>query len=113
MSMDWVIEANSLSADLLRPDLNIYIDITPDLSMKRLSNGRSSLDLYETKENLKNVRKKYLEAFDHLKFKENVFITNGNKNEYVIGNNSAFYTVEADVFNAVYEDKQTLKIINY
>ena len=79
MSMDWVIEANSLSADLLRPDLNIYIDITPDLSMKRLSNGRSSLDLYETKENLKNVRKKYLEAFDHLKFKENVFITNGNR----------------------------------
>ncbi|MCY7411188.1 MAG: serine hydrolase [Chitinophagales bacterium] len=43
--------------------------------------------------------------FDSLKHGV-IFITNGNKNEYIIGNNSAFYTVEADVFNAVYEDLQ-------
>jgi len=79
MPLDWVIEANSLSADLLRPDLNIYIDITSDISMMRLANGRSSMELYETKENLKNVREKYLETIDHLKFKENVFITDGNR----------------------------------
>src|SRR5687768_16155904 len=52
MSMDWVIEANSLSADLLRPDLNIYIDISPEVSMKRLNNGRSSTELYETTEKI-------------------------------------------------------------
>jgi dTMP kinase len=79
MSMDWVIEANSLSADLLRPDLNIYIDISPDISMKRLNNGRSSIELYETFENLKNVRDKYLEAMEQLKFKENIFMTDGNR----------------------------------
>src|SRR5690348_14140062 len=79
MSLDWVIEANSLSADLLRPDLNIYIDISPDISMKRLNNGRSSIELYETKENLENVRAKYLEAIERLKFQEHVFVTNGNR----------------------------------
>ena len=79
MSLDWVIEANSLSADLLRPDLNIYIDISPDISMKRLINGRSSMELYETKENLRNVRDKYLEAIEQLKFKENIFVTDGNR----------------------------------
>ncbi len=79
MSMDWVIDANSLSADLLRPDLNIYIDISPEISMKRLNNGRSSTELYETTENLYNVRKKYLEAFEKLKLKETVFITDGNR----------------------------------
>jgi len=79
MSMDWVIEANSLSADLLRPDLNIYIDISPEVSMKRLNNGRSSTELYETTENLYAVRKKYLEAFEKLKMKEIVFITDGNR----------------------------------
>lgn len=79
MSLDWVIEANSLSADLLRPDLNIYIDISPDISMKRLTNGRSSIELYETKENLKNVRAKYLEAIEQLKFQEHIFVTNGNR----------------------------------
>lgn len=79
MSMDWVIEANSLSADLLRPDLNIYIDISPEVSMKRLLNGRSSLELYETSENLRNVRAKYFEAFEQLKFKETIFVTDGNR----------------------------------
>lgn len=77
--MDWVIQANSLSADLLRPDLNIYIDISPDLSMERLKKGRTSIELYETIENLRNVREKYMEAFDLLKFKENLFITDGNR----------------------------------
>ncbi len=84
MSLDWVIEANSLSADLLRPDLNIYIDISPEISMKRLANGRSSMELYETMDNLRNVRDKYLEAMEHLKFKENIFMTDGNRSPELI-----------------------------
>jgi len=70
MDMDWVIQANSLSADLLRPDLNIYIDASPETSMKRLDKGRNSIELYESIENLKNVRKKYFEAFEILKEKD-------------------------------------------
>lgn len=92
MSMDWVIEANSLSADLLRPDLNIYIDIPPEVSMKRLSSGRSSMELYETDENLKNVRDKYAAAFEQLKFKENIFITDGNRSPEIIA---------ADIWNEI------------
>jgi dTMP kinase len=79
MSMDWVIEANSLSAGLLRPDLNIYIDISPDIAITRINNGRSSTELYETKENLQQVREKYFEAFEKLKAKEALFITDGNR----------------------------------
>lgn len=79
MPMDWVIEANALSAELLRPDLNIYIEVTPEVSMERLQKGRSHLELYETKENLRNVREMYLAAFERLKSKENIFITDGNR----------------------------------
>ena len=79
MSMDWVIGANSLSADLLRPDLNIYIDILPDIAITRIHNGRSSTQLYETKENLQQVRDKYMEAFEKLKTEEAIFITDGNR----------------------------------
>ena len=84
MSMDWVIEANSLSADLLRPDLNIYIDISPEISMKRLSTGRSSMELFETIENLTLVRDKYFEAIEKLKSKERIFITDGNRSPEII-----------------------------
>jgi dTMP kinase len=79
MPMDWVIQANSLSADLLRPDLNIYIDVDPAKGMERLSNGRSMTDLFETTENLKLVRAKYVEAIECLKHKERVFITDGDR----------------------------------
>ena len=84
MPLDWVIKANSLSEELLRPDLNIYIDIDPEISMRRLNSGRSSLELYETVENLRLVRDKYLESIEQLKFKEKVFISDGNRSADVI-----------------------------
>lgn len=79
INMDWVINANSLSADILRPNLNIFIDLDPELSLERLRKNRESLEIYETLENLKAVRAKYFEAFDLLKDKENVVIVDGNQ----------------------------------
>ena len=79
MSMDWVIQANSLSAGLLRPDLNIFIDTSPELSMQRVSQGRTSIELYESIDNLKQVRDKYFEAFKIQKGKEKIFITDVNR----------------------------------
>src|SRR3954469_19362464 len=79
MDMNWVIEANSLSADLLRPDLNIYIDITPEVSMERLAARKTSIELYETSENLRQVRQKYLEAMELLKTDEQIYVTDGNR----------------------------------
>src|SRR5664279_813328 len=84
MPLDWVIEANSLSADLLRPDLNVYIDILPEISMTRLHQGRSSIELYESIENLTNVRDKYFEIFERLKSRETIFITEGNRSPEII-----------------------------
>lgn len=79
MPMDWVIEINKPCADLLRPDLTVYIDIMPELSMARITKARESAELYETLENLTNVRNKYMEAFELLKLEEQVFITDGNR----------------------------------
>ncbi len=79
MDMDWVIEINSLSAGLLRPDLNIFIDVPIDVCVKRLNQGRSLTELYENEENLNKVRKKYFEAFEKLSGKEKIFITDGNR----------------------------------
>jgi dTMP kinase len=84
MPMHWVIEANALSADLLRPNLNIYIDISPEISMERLSKGRSSTEMYETLENLRKVKGKYLEAFEWLSDDERVFITDGNRSPEIV-----------------------------
>lgn len=79
MPLEWIIEANSLSAELLRPDLNIYIDVDPETGIKRLNNGRSLIELYETVDNLRQVREKYKEAIDYLKFQEQVLVVDGNR----------------------------------
>lgn len=79
MDMDWVIEANKLSAQLLRPDLNIYIDIAPEISMERITKNRASVEKYETLENQKQVYAKYAEAFGRQKNSENIFTVNGNR----------------------------------
>jgi dTMP kinase len=79
MSLDWVIEANSLCADLLRPDLTIFIDVPPGICIKRLSEDREMMELYETLDNLNKVREKYFESFEKLSGEEAIFITNGNR----------------------------------
>jgi dTMP kinase len=84
MPLDWVIHAHSLSAEILRPDLNIFLDITPETSMERIRAGRNSTELYETLENLTAVRNKYFEAFEKLKSDEKIFITNGNRPQELI-----------------------------
>ncbi len=84
VDLNWVIQANSLSAGLLRPDLNIYIDITPEQSIDRITKGREKIELYETLENLQNVHDKYFEVMDLLKGEEKIFVTDGNREPEVI-----------------------------
>jgi dTMP kinase len=84
MSMDWVIQANALSANLLRPDLNIFIDISADESMHRINKGREHVEMYETLDNLKKVKSLYFEAFDKQKNEEKICIINGERTELEI-----------------------------
>ncbi len=79
MPMGWVMEANALSAQLLSPDLHIYINISPATGLGRISAGRPATELFETKENLQKVHQAYQEAIDKIKDKEHIFITNGER----------------------------------
>jgi dTMP kinase len=92
MDIDWVIRANSLCADLLRPDLTIFIDVPPDTAVQRLSKGRNMIELYESLDNLHKVKEKYFEAFDKLEHLENIFVTNGNR---------SFEAIFNDIWNKV------------
>jgi len=93
IDMDWVIDANRMSASILRPDINIFIDVPPEVSMQRISAARQGTELYETLDNLKNVRAKYMEAFDKLGHEENICIIEGNR---------GFDEIAADIYgNAV------------
>lgn len=79
MPMDRVIASNAICADLLRPDLHVYIDMPPEESMKRIGAGRETMEIYENLDNLRNVKRTYEEAIQCVKETERIFITKGDR----------------------------------
>lgn len=79
--MDWVIAANSQSAEILRPSVTVFIDTKPEDAIRRIAESRFQPELFETKERLTLVREKYFEAFERLKGEENVLIVDGGQEE--------------------------------
>jgi dTMP kinase len=78
MDLEWVIACNSMCAQILRPDVNVFIDVAPEESMRRITANREVPELYETMDMLKNVREKYQEAFRRLAAEEKIVTVNGN-----------------------------------
>ena len=77
--MDWVIKTNEESTKILRPDINIFIDIDADTAMERITRNRFHTELFEKKSRLEKVRENYLKAFDLLGREENILIVDGTK----------------------------------
>lgn len=78
MDMDWVIHANLLNANLLRPDLTIFIDADPDTCFERIKKNRNRFEMFEKLDVMKKVRENYFRAFERLRHVENIALINGN-----------------------------------
>jgi len=81
MGLDWVIDANSVSAGLLRPDLTVFLDVPAERAMERIQKNRYTQELFEKEERLREVRQKYLEAFGKLRDQERVAVIDADAGE--------------------------------
>lgn len=79
IDMEWVIHANSLNAEILKPDLTIFIDVDPEICFKRIKLSRTDFEMYEQIDVMKNVRINYFKAFDRLKDSEKIAVVDGNR----------------------------------
>ena len=79
VDMDWVIASNQMAAKTLKPDVNIFVDVSPEVAMKRINANRESIEIYETLDNLKAVQTQYLRAFEKLKNEEHIVAVNGDE----------------------------------
>nr|WP_319492010.1 dTMP kinase [uncultured Desulfobacter sp.] len=86
MDMEWVIQANRLNADILKPDITLFIDVDPEICLKRLQTTRKHLEIYEKIDILKQVRANYLAAFRRLENQECVAVIDGNDSVENIAN---------------------------
>lgn len=78
IDMEWVIHANTLNAQILRPDATLFIDVDPEICFDRIIQNRNRLDMYEKMDDLKAVRVNYFKAFERLKAEETIILINGN-----------------------------------
>jgi dTMP kinase len=77
VTLSWVIDANSICADLRRPDYTFFIDISVEESLRRLTASRAQLERFETLERITQVRANYMAAIDRVKQDENIVIIDG------------------------------------
>ena len=92
MDLNWVIAANEMCATILRPHINLFIDVPTSVCMERIMSNRASTERYENLENLNNVKAKYNEAFVLKAHEENITHINGNRSEHEVAD---------DIYNMV------------
>ncbi len=74
VDLDWLIAVNRPAAQLLRPNLTIFLDVPPAKALERISASRQQLEVYEKEERLRAVRRQYLAAFAKLQAEENIAV---------------------------------------
>ena len=63
--------------EIRKPDACIYLDLTPEQSLKRISRGRSNVEIYENLEKLTAVRAKFLSVVEDLRRDgESIYVVN-------------------------------------
>jgi len=72
----WVRDMNLNCPDIRRPDVCIFLDLTPAQSMERIGKGRITTEIYENEERLTRVRNQFFRALESLKDTDRICIVN-------------------------------------
>lgn len=72
----WVRDMNLNCPDIRRPDICIFLDLTPAQSMERIGKGRITVEIYENEERLTRVREQFFRALDSLKETDRICVVN-------------------------------------
>ena len=76
----WVRSMNIDCPEIRRPDACIYLDLTPEESLARISKGRAEVEIYENLEKLTEVRESFFSVINDLSSEgEKIFIVNANR----------------------------------
>ena len=78
MDMDWVIQANAVSAGLLRPTLTVFLDVPVETALERIRKNRFVEEIFDQEERLRRTRELYFAAFRRLQDVEKVAVVDGS-----------------------------------
>ena len=73
---EWVGNMNLNCPEIMRPDVCIFLDLTPEQSMARINRGRATQEIYENEEKLTQVRNQFYRVFEDLKDRDHIQVVN-------------------------------------
>ena len=73
---EWVSNMNLNCPEIMRPDVCIFLDLTPEQSMARINRNRATQEIYENEEKLTQVRNQFYCVFEQLRERDNIQIVN-------------------------------------
>ena len=74
---EWVRDMNLSCPEIRRPDLCVFLDLSPEESLRRIARDRTSTEIYEKKEILEAVREKFFGVFRELDDRVAIIDTTG------------------------------------
>lgn len=76
---EWVRAMNLECPEIRRPDLCIFLDLEPSVSLERIVASRESVEIYEKKELLEKFRARFLSVFEMLKETDKVAVLDASR----------------------------------
>lgn len=78
--LEWVMEINRVARETARPDLHIFIDVSPEVCLERIAQNRASsqIEIFENKNRLTLARENFMRIIEKTQNEENTLIINGN-----------------------------------
>ena len=73
---EWVSNMNLNCPEIMRPDICVFLDLTPEQSMARINRNRVTQEIYENEEKLTQVRNQFYCVFEQLRERDNIQIVN-------------------------------------
>jgi dTMP kinase len=77
--LQWVMDMNLNCREVLRPDVCIFLDISPEVGDRRISDNRLEREIYEDQRTQQRIRQRFYEVFDLLKDRENIQIVDASR----------------------------------
>lgn len=74
----WVKAMNTICPEIRHPDVCIFLDLTPEQSMKRISVGRDSVEIYENEETLARVRDTFMKVIEDMRETDRIEIVDAS-----------------------------------
>ena len=73
----WVRDMNLNCPEIRRPDLCVFLDLSPEESLRRITRDRTTTEIYEKKEILEAVRARFFSVFQELDDRVEIIDTTG------------------------------------